>query len=231
MADILLLEKDFLIVKKPVGVPVQPDPSGDADLMTLTAQTLSERGQSDRLYLIHRLDRMVGGLVVFARTPNGAKVLSELVRERNITKDYLAVTDGIPEAGGRMFDYLYKDAAKGKSYVVSSERRGTKPAELFYRRVADRDGKALVAIRLLTGRHHQIRVQFSSRGMPLTGDKKYGSRDACPIALCASHLSFTYEGRRTDIFDFPDADTYPWRGFSDCLHRDVFCFEKENSRP
>ena len=223
MTDILLLEKDFLIVRKPAGIPTQPDPSGDKDLVTFTAETLRTRGEADGLYLIHRLDRTVGGLVVLARTPHGAKRLSELVRDRKITKEYLAVTDGIPAPEGKLFDYLYKDAAKGKSYAVSSERRGTKPAELTYRRLAEGEGKALVAVRLLTGRHHQIRVQFSSRGMPLAGDKKYGSRDNCPVALYAAHLSFSYDGRTVELVDLPRTEEYPWCLFSERLTPNVFC--------
>ena len=222
MTEILTLEKDFLIVRKPAGVPTQSDPSGDPDLMTLTAMALKERRESDRLYLIHRLDRTVGGLVLFARTPKSAATLSALVQSREIEKDYLAVTDGIPGAAGEMTDYLYKDAAKGKSYAVSTARRGTKEAKLSYRTVAEKDGKALVAVHLLTGRYHQIRVQFSSRGLPLTGDKKYGSRENAGIALYAAHLAFCYNGRRVEITDLPGADAYPWNLFSDRLSGQIF---------
>lgn len=230
MTDILLLERDFLAVRKPAGIPSQPDPSGDPDLLTLTAKTLAERGESDRLYPIHRLDRTVGGLVLFARTPKGAKTLSESVRERKITKDYLAVTDGIPEnESGIMTDFLYKDAARGKSYAVSTARRGAKEARLSYRCLAAREGKALVAVRLATGRYHQIRVQFSSRGLPLMGDGKYGSRENCAVALYAAHLAFSYGDRRFELTDLPKTELFPWKLFADIPMSELFCSEKENS--
>lgn len=219
--EFLWSEKDFLIVRKPAGVPTQPDPSGDPDLLTLTAAALAERGEDGRLYPIHRLDRTVGGAVLFARTPKSAARLSELVRDRKITKEYLAVVDGVTDAEGKMSDYLYKDAAKGKSYAVATARRGTKYAELIYRRLAEKEGKSLVAVRLLTGRHHQIRVQFSSRALPLTGDKKYGSRENCAVALYAAHLAFSYGKERVEVIDLPTPG-YPWDLFSDVLSRDIF---------
>jgi 23S rRNA pseudouridine1911/1915/1917 synthase len=128
--------------------------------------------------LVHRLDRGVGGVMVFAKRQDVAAKLSVAVAERRMTKQYLAVVHGSPaESEGIFQDLLYKDSAKGKSFVVDRERKGVKDASLEYkvlRRLED-PKRTLVAIELFTGRTHQIRVQFASRGLPLCGDRRYGA--------------------------------------------------------
>ena len=159
-------------------------------------------------------------MVVYAANKKYAAILSELVAGREMVKEYLAVTEG-SAPGGIMKDYLYKDAAKGKAFVVSTERRGVKEAVLEYEPISEvvteRGVRTLVKVRLHTGRFHQIRVQFASRGLSLVGDGKYGSRDgvAHTPALFASRLEFGYINRTLEIKALPDIKEYPWSLFAD----------------
>ncbi len=219
MIEILKKTKNYVIIYKHAGVPSQSDPSGDPDAMSLTSKALKEQGEGDRLWLIHRLDRVVGGVMVFARSKSSAAALSEMVKQRLLTKEYYAVVDGIAE-GGAFDDLLYKDASKGKSFVVDRERAGVKKARLSYKKLSavktDKGEKTLVYITLDTGRFHQIRTQFSYRGMPIVGDGKYGSHDgkAHGIALFASHIEFDIGHDHADISILPSRDIYPWSLFS-----------------
>lgn len=216
---IVLKLRDFVVVNKPVGMPSQSDPSGDKDAMTLTAELLRENGEKHNLFLIHRLDRVVGGLMVFARSKEAAAALSAAVAERDMTKEYFAVVPGHPE-GGVMEDYIYKDATLGKAFVTDRKRNGVKEARLEYsvcKTVSTEKGEiSLVRVKLGTGRFHQIRCQFAARKIPLIGDKKYGSRDflAKTPSLFASHLSFEYKGEVVDTFALPDLAKYPWSLFT-----------------
>ena len=213
--EILFKNKDFLIVNKPAGMPSQSDTSGDKDAMSLASEMLSDEGERPELYLIHRLDRVVGGLLVFARNKKSAAELSRLVSGEGIGKEYIAVIDGYLE-GGRLNDYLYKDARASKAFVVDRKRAGVKEAELSFEPVMSTDTekgvKTLVKVRLKTGRFHQIRAQFSSRKAPICGDGKYGSKDnrAHFPALFAYKLSFELFGENTEIGAVPDTESYPW---------------------
>ncbi len=218
MIEIVRKTKDYVVIYKPAGMPSQSDPSGDKDAMTECAEYLRESGEQDQLFLIHRLDRVVGGLLVFARNKKSAADLSSQVADRKMTKEYCAVIEGDPD-GGVMQDYIYKDAVMGKAFITDRKRAGAKACELEYS-VLDRinvDGRdlALVKILLKTGRFHQIRAQFSHRKMPLIGDKKYGSRDsrAKTPALFASSLSFVASGEKTEVLRLPDLTEYPWSLF------------------
>ena len=175
MIEIIDKSKNYIVVYKPAGVPSQSDPSGDADAMSLCSEQLRSMGESGELFLIHRLDRVVGGLIVFARNKKAAADLSAQVADRRLTKVYYAVVEGRAE-GGIMRDFLYKDATLGKAFVTDRKRAGVKEAELEYSVLdtVEVDGVelSLVKICLKTGRFHQIRAQFSSRKMPLVGDKK-----------------------------------------------------------
>ena len=211
----IYLSKNAVAVKKPVGMPSQSDPSGDLDLMKATEQILSERGEDHRIWLIHRLDRNVGGIVVFARNKESAARLSSLVAGEGIGKRYLAVTDGVPREGEYRC-YLYKDSATSKAYVVKTARKGAKEAVLELRIIAEREGKSLVSVKLSTGRFHQIRAQLSNEGTPLTGDKKYGSRDRLSSvpSLFAYRLTLTLFDENIDISAAPELEKYPWNMFS-----------------
>ncbi len=212
--EIVYLNKDFVIVNKPPTVPSQSDLSGDFDAMTLTSQILKSKGESDKLWLVHRLDRVVGGLLVFARNKEAAARLSSLVANGGLFKGYLAVVEG-EATGGELVDFIYKDSVTGKAYVVKTERKGAKSAVLSYVPISVKDGKTLVDIELKTGRFHQIRAQFSSRKMPLVGDKKYGSRDAKSKnpALFAYKLAFSLFGEDYSFEARPDFSLYPWNLF------------------
>ena len=218
MLEIIYSDRHILAVKKPVGIPSQPDPTGDADAMTLARERLSELGELSDLWLVHRLDRVVGGVLVFARNKKSAAELSTLFSAHDLEKCYLAVTEG-EAPSGELCDLLYKDAAKGKSYVVDRQRAGVKEARLTAKPIAtaDVDGgvRALVSVMLHTGRFHQIRAQLSSRKSPIVGDGKYGSRDkgARTPALYAYRLAFSLFGRDYDLRALPDTGAYPWSLF------------------
>lgn len=213
--EILLKNKDVVIIKKPSGVPSQSDPSGDKDAMTLTSELLREKGERGELYLVHRLDRVVGGLLVFARNKKAAAELSRLVSGDGIGKEYLAVIDGRLD-DGVLIDYLYKDARASKAFVVDKKRGGVKEAELSFITLESVDTekgvRSLVKIRLKTGRFHQIRAQFASRKTPICGDGKYGSKDnrAHLPALFAYKLSFKLFDYNIEAKEIPDLDAYPW---------------------
>ena len=218
--DVLFLNKDFLACVKPQGLPSQPDTSGDDDMTSLLKQYLKARGENEDIFVLHRLDRATGGVMIYARNQKSAAELSRLVAEKDgFKKHYLTVVSGVPsEKCGNMTDYLYKDSAQKKSFVVKSERRGAKLASLDYelRSTAEIDGKtlSLVAIKLNTGRFHQIRAQFSSRGMSVFGDGKYGSREKAPhFALWANKIAFTYRGKKYEFEKAPDMDALPWNYF------------------
>lgn len=221
--QILFINEDLVIINKPSGVPSQTDPSGSEDALLLTSRELRNRGERDELFLVHRLDRGVGGVMLFARSRQSAAKLSELVRDRFIFKEYLAVVEG-DCADGVMEDLLYKDARIGKAFVTKVKKDGAKLAKLTYRAIAraqtDRGVRTLVKISLQTGRFHQIRAQFSSRGLPLSGDGKYGGKDSKGqgIGLFACELRLDlYGGLR--VTAFPPEDEYPWSLFSDVLLR------------
>ena len=220
MIEILRKTANYAVIYKPAGIPSQSDPSGDKDAMTLLGEQLKAMGESDRLFLIHRLDRVVGGLLVYARTPEYAARLSKAVADREMKKEYFAVVEGYAE-GGVMKDYLYKDASLGKAFVSQRPRAGVKEAELEYRLLdcvsIDNRQLSLVRISLKTGRFHQIRAQFASRKMPLIGDKKYGSRDFMrrTPALHAGYLSFMAGGSEAEFTRLPDLKEYPWSLFDE----------------
>ena len=218
--EILYKDKNLIAINKPAGIPVQPDPTSDKDAMSLCAEILSSQGESDLLWLVHRLDRVVGGTVVFARNKRTAAALSELFSAQSTDKEYLAIVEGSAE-GGVLEDFLYKDAAKGKAFVVDRKRAGVKEAKLEYTPISAADTErgvyTLVRVKLHTGRFHQIRAQLSSRGMPIVGDGKYGSHDnrAKMPALFSSRLGFTLNGKSYDIKKSPDKESYPWSLFDE----------------
>ena len=172
--EILFKDENIVAVYKEAGIPSQPDPSGDADAMTLCSSQLAETGEkSTELFLVHRLDRVVGGVLVFARNKKYAAILSEAVADRSAEKEYLAVVEG-DAPGGILTDLIFKDARAGKAFVVDRKRAGVKEASLEYKLIEktqiDSRILSLVRVKLHTGRFHQIRAQFSSRKMPIVGD-------------------------------------------------------------
>ena len=170
MLSILTGDSSLIFCIKPPGILSQAAPGQEESMLTLLQAQLG-----GPVWPIHRLDRGVGGVMVFARTQPAAAALSQAVAQHLVQKEYLAILCGRPEQEeGELRDLLYKDSARGKSFVVYRMRKGVKEASLSYRLLAEAEGRSLVLIRLHTGRSHQIRVQFASRGMPLIGDGKYG---------------------------------------------------------
>ena len=189
--EILYLEKDFVVCLKPSGVLSQAGKPGEDTMISLLTQQLG-----GEIYPVHRLDREVGGLMVYARTGKAAAALSKMIQEGQMKKEYLAVVHGIPEEESGIYeDLLLHDKGKNKSYVVSRMRGGVKKAKLSYRVLKQEKDRSLVQIRLYTGRTHQIRVQFSSRKLPLVGDGRYGGGSG-RIALWSVRLTFPHPGRK-----------------------------------
>ena len=189
MLEVLYSDRSIAVIVKPVGLLSEDGAAGES-VCPLIRETL---GVSE-VYPVHRLDRAVGGVMVYALTKKAAAALSAAVAENKLQKVYLAAVHGTPEPReGEYIDLLFKDARKNKSYVVTRERKGVKRASLAYETLDTVGGLSLVRITLHTGRSHQIRVQFSSRKMPLVGDGKYGAVDhAKEIALFSHALTFAH---------------------------------------
>lgn len=215
---VLYEDNHLLVVVKPVNMPTQEDESGDRDLLSLLKDDIKKRYHKPGnvfLGLVHRLDRPVGGVMVFAKTSKAASRLSDMVRTRHFQKTYLAVVRGKPkEPQQRLVHYLVKDARTNTVFSVSKNDRGAKEAVLDYTILGSADGLSLARIHLHTGRPHQIRVQFASIGCPLYGDQKYGADVNKPgqqIALWAVRLAFEHPvGREMLSFTSPPPNVYPW---------------------
>ena len=220
--EIIYKDKNVVVIVKPVAMPSQSDPTGDMDAMTKTSEILTSLGESDALWLVHRLDRNVGGLLAFARNKKSAAELSKIIQDGALTKRYLAVCHGKAEEG-EYRDFLYKDSATSKAYVVKTERRGAKEARLTLSALGYEDDKSLVHVELDTGRFHQIRAQLSSRGNSLVGDKKYGSKDTARRTPClfSCELSFKLFGKNISVSVLPDISEYPWNLFSQKVYETV----------
>ena len=194
----------LLVCVKPAGVPSEGTEEGALPVL-LSRQT------GGPAFPVHRLDQAASGLMVLARSREAAAALSAAVAEGRMEKEYFALLSGAPEPPeGRLEDLLFKDSRRGKVFPVKSLRRGVRPAALTYR-VLQRQGEtALVQVALETGRTHQIRVQFASRGMPLLGDGKYGSRIKGGLMLWSCRLVFPHPagGRRMAFYRAPD-----WAGW------------------
>ena len=198
-------DKDFVVCIKPIGVSSEstPDKNGLCDL-------LQEQLGVKEVYTLHRLDTGVGGLMAYALSKKGASLLSKDIAEGNFHKYYTATVYGKPETDEGIYeDLLFKDSKKNKSFVVTKERKGVKKAKLSYRVLDTKnDGdkiKTTVEVYLYTGRSHQIRVQFSHRGMPLAGDGKYGAKDnEKNIGLCCTKLRFLHPATHDELeFEIP----------------------------
>ena len=199
--DLKVLYEDnhIIVVEKIPNIPSQGDKTGDLDMLTLIKEYIKVKYNKTGnvfLGLIHRLDRPVGGVMVFARTSKAASRLSEQVRNKTFKKEYLAVVNGKMEQTNAQFvDYLWKDEKKNTSYVVKESKKNAKRAELDYEvlKYDKNQNLSLVRVNLHTGRHHQIRVQFSSRMHALYGDNKYHGRGAGNgIALWAYKLTINH---------------------------------------
>ncbi len=210
---IIYEDNDILVIVKPVGILSENSPKGEKGIISYFETELNKN-----IFLLHRLDKDVGGVMVFAKNKKAASALSTDIANRNLQKYYLCITEGIPENRSGIYeDLLFKDSKKNKSFVVKRERKGVRKASLEYEVLKKLENKALIRVLLHTGRTHQIRVQFSSRKTPLCGDKKYGGRDEKfdKIALYSHKISLTHPTtKETMIFESePDFNTYPWSIF------------------
>lgn len=199
MLNILYEDNHIIVVIKEPRIPSQADKTKDADMLTIIKQYIKAKYQKPGnvyLGLVHRLDRSVGGVMVFAKTSKAAARLSEQVRNKTVSKSYIAIVKGKMEnEKGNMQDYLVKNERLNKSTVTDKNNKKAKYAELDYETIYyDKvRNMSLVKINLKTGRHHQIRVQFSSRGHSLCGDTKYGTRSRTgELALWSYKLEFNH---------------------------------------
>jgi len=191
--EILYSDKDIAVCVKPVGL------DSEHEIPQALVQTLA-----GEIFPIHRLDKNVGGVMVFARTKFAAAQLSKAVQDGAMVKEYVAMVHGTPPEAGDWTDLLFKDSQKNKVFVVKKERRGVKKARLEFTRLTAGE-TSLVRIRLHTGRSHQIRVQFSSRGFPLVGDHKYGSRDErSEPMLYSCQITFPWKKETKTFSSLPD---------------------------
>ena len=187
--EILYSDRDLYVIVKPVGMDSEHEVPA-----ALEGET----------FPIHRLDKNVGGVMVYARTKQAAAALSKAVQEGSMVKEYVAMVHGTPPESGDWEDFLFKDSRKNKVFAVKKERKGVKYARLEFNRLSEGE-ESLVHIRLHTGRSHQIRVQFSSRGFPLVGDHKYGARDekTSPM-LFSCRITFPFKGKTLVYETYPD---------------------------
>lgn len=235
MIKILYEDNHLIVCIKPINVPVQEDSTKDIDMLTLLKKYIKDKyNKPGNVFvgLVHRLDRPVGGIMVFARTSKGASRLSDAIRKRELKKQYLAVVEGLPEKkSGELVDFLIKESKNNTVHVVHENTDGAKEAVLRYKVVdskydfASKSAYSLIKIDLITGRPHQIRVQFSSRGYPLVGDVKYGSKSNSimndnkkrfneNILLWSYSLEFEHPTKnKTMFFKALPEKKYPWNIF------------------
>ena len=206
--EILYADRDILVCIKPARVLSTDEPGG---LPSLVRAALGEENADVRT--VHRLDRVVSGVMVLARNATAASELSRQIREAEFEKEYLAVVHGKPEQDrGTLTDLLYRDKARRMTMVASEPAKGVQDAILDYQVQNTAAGMSRVQIRLRTGRTHQIRVQFASRNLPLVGERKYAVlEDPCEIALWSHRIAFTHPGtgKRVEFFQEPPK-VYPW---------------------
>lgn len=190
--EILYSDACIAVCIKPTGLDAEHD---------VPASLKEQLG--GEIYTVHRLDRNVSGVMVYARTKEAATALSRAIQDGTMVKEYIAAVHGTPPASGDWEDLLWKDTQKNKVFVVKRERRGVKRARLGFVRLCEGE-ISQVRIRLYTGRSHQIRVQFASRGFPLVGDHKYGSRDEKTMPMLFSCcISFPYQGKTASFEAMP----------------------------
>ena len=210
--NIIYEDNHILVVEKPINIPVQEDDSKDMDFLNMIKNYIKEKyNKPGNVYvgLVHRLDRPVGGLMVFAKTSKAASRLSEQVRLNKIKKVYHAVIEGKPLKEGHLEDYLLKDSKTNTTKVNKSGKLSI----LDYKLISTVENLSLVKVFLKTGRSHQIRVQFSSRNLPLYGDQRYNknAKVGQQIALYATSLTFEHPTTKENLtFELDLPNKYPW---------------------
>ena len=208
--ELLYVDEKIVVCVKPAGVPSTDEPGGVPELVR---QALGKPDATVKT--VHRLDQVVSGVMVLARTARAASDLSEQIRSHQFEKEYLAVVHGCPVDETNTFrDLLARNKVEKKTYIVTEPGKDAQEAALDYRVLARNEDLSKVRIRLHTGRTHQIRAQFSGRGFPLVGDKKYGRGEDCDIALWSCRVAFCHPktGEFMDFQKEPPA-VYPWNEF------------------
>ncbi len=209
--EILYQDRDIVVAIKPPRVLSTDEPGG---MPALVREALG----TENIRTVHRLDRVVSGLMVLARNARAASELSRQIREGSFEKEYVAVLHGHPaQAAGMLTDLLLRNKQEKKTYVVTERGKDVQEAILTYKTEGVTDELTKVRINLVTGRTHQIRAQFSSRDLPLVGDRKYSEKeDDCEIALWSGMLGFThpYSGKRM-VFTANPPREYPWTEFEE----------------
>ncbi|MCH7639227.1 MAG: RNA pseudouridine synthase [Bacteroidetes bacterium] len=214
--DVLYTDNHLLVVVKPAGVLSQADRTGDEDLLTQGKRYIKQEfSKPGRVFLglVHRLDRPVSGVMVFARTSKAADRLSRAFRERTVEKRYIAVVEGGLSGSGEREDWLVKK--HGRVRTVEASNPGAKRAALRWRGLGQRNGRSLVDVDLLTGRPHQVRIQLAALGHPILGDLRYGSTsefDGRNLALHAYSIGFEHPVRKEPM-RFAAMPPATWRGF------------------
>ena len=206
--EIIAIDNKIIVAVKPRGVLSTDEPGGMPELLR---RALGD--ETAPIYTVHRLDAAVGGLMVYARTRHAASDLGKAIRAGRFHKEYLAVVRGRPDPTvDTLTDWLRRDPARRRTLVADGPGGDAREAKLHYAVIGEAEGLSLVWIELLTGRTHQIRCQFSSRGLPLWGDRKYGlADDAGPIALWSCALAFNHPaGGEALHFSVEPPEEYPW---------------------
>ena len=195
----MMYEDDALLVCiKEAGIATQTRSIGQRDMESMLRTYRMQKGEPSYIGVVHRLDQPVCGVMVFAKTKEAAAALSRQIAAKAADKYYYAVTDGLPQRkSGRLENYLLRDGKTNLSRVVSGTTAGAKRAELFYETLAQKNDRALLRIKLCTGRHHQIRVQLAHAGCPIVGDQKYNFKEHMKqtkgaLMLCSYKLAFTH---------------------------------------
>ena len=218
--DILYIDNHLFIVNKPAGMLVQGDQSGDVTLLEYAKQYIKSTFKKPGavfLGLVHRLDRPVSGVLIFARTSKAAARLSDQIRKHQFRKEYWALVEGIVPENGQFVDYLRRNNRRAE---IGNEKSG-KYSELIFKRLGGHAGISLVEIVLITGRYHQIRAQFASRSYPIVGDLKYGAKksfDSGVIALHARSTSFSHPVRN-EILTITSKSSKSWTKYTKLIEK------------
>lgn len=218
--EVVYEDNHVIVVVKPFNMPTQSDESRDPDLLTVVKEYLKVRDEKPgNVYLgmVHRLDRPVGGIVVFAKTSKAASRLSSQLRDKEMGKTYMACVVGAPEnESGELVHYLVKDKDKNRVKASKTPREGAKKAELFYETISYGKKMSLLKVTPFTGRPHQIRAQLSAMGHPIVGDLKYGAPTPLPgknILLFACAITFTHPVKNEEMsFEIPLPKDWPMKG-------------------
>jgi len=220
MLNVLYEDNHIIVVEKPFNMPTQEDESKDKDLLTVVKEYVKvkyDKPGDVYIGLVHRLDRVAGGVMVFARTSKAASRLSEQIRNREFYKEYLTVVEGqLKSEKSLLIDYLQKDKDTNTVKVVNKNVKDAKEAKLKYEMIETKDRLTLISVDLLTGRPHQIRVQFSSRNNPIWGDGKYGSnyKSRKGIALWSHKIEFEHPTKKEKMtFAVEPPLVEPWDKF------------------